>query len=233
MNYCTVKLVEEFNAYTGYTQSDEITLYIPSLTQLRKVELKEETGFEKELRKDYQHIYNGRVQKIASLFAAYCSVKFNEGLKEVLEAQGLTEKFRHKLNLAYFDARVYGVEDESEVVNSFLWRVRDPEKNSKNVFAQTYCSHKELQNKTSQEQIEHCKNKTGKDWFSETTPGEKFGRFVKREEVLVQSEGRFQKNGETFRYNELVPRTRIAVVTVNKADFKEVENIVEGKYLES
>jgi hypothetical protein len=48
------------------------------------------------------------------------------------------------------------------------------------VFAQTYCSHKELQNKTGPEQVQYCLEKTGEDW-EEVEDRYKFGVLVKKE----------------------------------------------------
>ena len=55
MELTTKDLLEEFNAYTGYTQSDEITLVIPSLMTVEK--------HRGENRPLWKHSYNGRIQK--------------------------------------------------------------------------------------------------------------------------------------------------------------------------
>ena len=56
MKNVTMDLVSRFNAFTGYTQSDEITLFIPSL-------MKDGETYRK-------HAYNGRIQKLNSLSQA-------------------------------------------------------------------------------------------------------------------------------------------------------------------
>lgn len=65
------------------------------------------------------------------------------------------DDFRKQLNLyyskvgnAYFDARVFAVENKEEAFNSVLWRVRDAEKNSKSMDAYNCLPHKTLLGKT-------------------------------------------------------------------------------------
>ena len=121
-----------FNASFGYTQSDEITIIIP----------KNENEY-------YNHIFNGRIQKIASISSSVVSSKFNS--------------LMYIDDLAIFDSRVFGVDDEMLplVINE---RRKDCIINSKSAFSQAYCSHKELLNKNSNEMIEYTNQKFGKDW---------------------------------------------------------------------
>ena len=168
----TKDLVDRFQAYTGYTQSDEITLFIPSLLLLDDL-------------KNFTHIFGGRTQKIASLVSSFATVRFNYWFKKIaIEMSAIyvdidINKYSTKFDRAYFDARAFGVEDEKMVFNSFLFRTKDCLRNSKQQFARTYCSHKELLGKKAEEQIEFCKEKTGYDW--NTLPDHlKYGIFIKR-----------------------------------------------------
>ena len=58
MRLTTQDLLEEFNAVTGYTQSDEITLIIPSLMTTDKHKGANKPG--------WTHGYSGRIQKMSS-----------------------------------------------------------------------------------------------------------------------------------------------------------------------
>lgn len=58
----TGELVERFNARTGYTQSDEITLVFAAMEN------------------DEPHIFAGRKQKLCSLIAGFASARFNHNL---------------------------------------------------------------------------------------------------------------------------------------------------------
>ena len=158
MQEVTVELCKEFGAITGYTQSDEITLILAP-----------------KFSKDHSNqIYKGRVSKLTSLTASFASVKFNNLMKNYAKKDG------------WFDSRAYGVDTIEEATNSIIWRSRDAIKNSKAMFAQTYCNHKTLLNKNSQEQIEICKELTGKDWEVQSS-AYKYGTLVKKIKVLKYS----------------------------------------------
>lgn len=205
MELVAMDLLTEFDAVTVYHQSDEITIIIPSLkdkTIDNRKSLKHK--LHKCVRKGWTHGYSGRTQKMASLIAGFTTMRFNKHLealigdyKSDLDYRDIDNIFRDthknewdyyktllsKLGNAWFDCRVYGVDSDEEAFNSVLWRVRDAEKNSRSIFAQTYCSHKQLQKKTGKEQVEFCKEKTGKDW--ETIDDRyKYGILVKKEKYL-------------------------------------------------
>lgn len=205
----TKDLVERFQAYTGYTQSDEISLYIPKLDI-----------------KDFVHIFGGRTQKIASLIAAYCTLRFNYHFETIANdfyekyIDVDIEKYKKKFNTGYFDARVFGVPNKEEVLNAFMFRARDCERNSKQQFARSYCSHQELMNKNTDEQIEYCKQRTGMDW-NVIPDNFKYGIFIKK---LLYSK---KVNGIN------IERTKIIALVKDLTDFND-ENLkfVTSKYLE-
>jgi len=163
MTDTALALCKEFGCITGYVQSDEITLVLhPSGGKLRGVTVNNQ-------------IYSGRVTKLASLTAGFASATFNKAMGE------------YSANLAWFDSRVYGVSSKEEVANSIIWRSRDAVKNSKGMYSHTYCSHKSLLNKNSQEQIEICKYTTGNDWELQD-PAQKYGVLIKKVEVMKYTE---------------------------------------------
>ena len=190
MELTTLDLVQEYQAVTGYTQSDEITLVIPSLMNTER-----HKGTNKPL---WEHQFGGRVQKMVGLIAGFTTMRFNKHLEGLIlyESSTITsytdeEDFKYqsfletKIGNAYFDCRIYGIPDEAEVYNSVMWRVRDAEKNSRSMFAQAYCSHRELQKKTGLEQVAYCLEKTGKDW-DEVEDRYKYGILVKKETYLKE-----------------------------------------------
>lgn len=246
MKRTTMDLVERFSAYTGYTQSDEITLFIPSLALLNE-EKAERIGYKDMVKQDIGHIFDGRVQKLASLTASYASIRFNYWFSVIIDefeedeedkvySQEEIDMYSQKVCDAYFDARVYGTH-EDDVVNSFLWRVRDCVKNSKSMFAQTYCSHKDLQNKSGDEQIKFCEETTGEKW--DILPSKfKYGTFVKRmafQSIFKNEYGSGQVlrtkvvsfPGKNFTFNELkdfilektISETKLANLVPDKKTF--------------
>ena len=82
--------------------------------------------------------FDYNLQKICSIAAAMCSVQFSK------HWSGGT---------AHFDCRAFNIPKE-EVVNYFLWRQRDWERNSLQMLARSVFSHNELQGKKTPEMHE-------------------------------------------------------------------------------
>lgn len=163
MEAVCISLLEKFNFVTVYSQSDEITC-IPNL----RPEL--ETT---------EPIFNLRIQKLCSLVAAHASVVFY---------QRFVQEFPEFANFTpVFDARIFTVPSEEEVLNAVLWRQRDCMKNAKNLVGQQFYSHKALQGLTSEQQIEKVRQEQGV--LFESYPEKfRYGIFVKKNRVEVEGE---------------------------------------------
>lgn len=74
--------------------------------------------------------FDGKIQKIASVSASYATGFFNSKIDSK--------------KIAFFDARAFNIPKE-EVLNYFLWRGKDCQRNSMNMLARSYFSHNELQ----------------------------------------------------------------------------------------
>ncbi len=74
--------------------------------------------------------FNYNVQKMTSVAAAIMSVRFSDYIQKN----------------AYFDCRVFNIPKE-EVVNYFVWRQKDWERNSLQMLALAHFSHRQLDNK--------------------------------------------------------------------------------------
>lgn len=113
----------------GYTQSDEISLVLI----------------------DYKNIntevwYNSEVEKICSVSASICTMKFNQIFRNKVGTLK-DDKYYTKdeiIKTAYFDARCFNL-PQDEVHNYILWRQQDTIRNSIQMVAQTYYSQKQLQ----------------------------------------------------------------------------------------
>ncbi len=203
MEETTKGLCKEFNAISGYTQSDEITLILPPKYQTVDCEIQN------------NQIYRGRIQKLASLSAAKATQEFNKHFKDLIQPEITLEIYKSKLDITWFDSRVFGVDTQEEAYNCLMWRARDNEKNSRSIFARAYCSHKQLHRKTSVEQTEYCKEKTGHDW-NNIDPRYKYGILVRKEKYLRRMNN-----------NEEVVRTRFVSLFVQLTSFsKENMDIV-------
>jgi len=219
MELTAMDLLTEFNAVTSYVQSDEISLIIPTYKD-NTVDNRKSTKHKlhKCVKEDWKHNYSGRVQKIASLIAGFTTMSFNKHLKKLTNAYYVTPDAEYdyvmniinkKLGNAWFDARVYGVDSDEEAFNSIMWRSRDNTKNSKSGFAQAYCSHKQLQNLSSQEQIDFCFETTGKDWNT-IEDRYKYGLIIKKEKYIKKVEpNAFSERSEV---SEVI-RTRVVSIS--------------------
>ncbi|KAI1389210.1 glycoside hydrolase family 55 protein [Hypoxylon trugodes] len=129
-------------ATIAYTQSDEITLVFPDGVQL----------------------FNERLQKLASLAASNCSVRFNVHLTAALSKDMAIAPIGEDVprNTAHFDARFFAVPTVEEALNCILWRCRgDAVRNSVNAFARTLFSQNQLHGKTNAELIEMMRQEKG------------------------------------------------------------------------
>ncbi|KAI4647296.1 uncharacterized protein J4E79_010448 [Alternaria viburni] len=174
-------------ATVAYTQSDEITLVFPEGVQS----------------------FNERVQKLCSLSASYCSVRFNKHLTDALKAMPEPEvkgDVEEVLGTAHFDARFFPVPDIAEALNNLIWRCRnDAVRNSVSAFARTMYSTKEMNGKKTKDLVSMMLEEKGVR-FEEAVPKWAIeGCLIKRERY--EHEGVNVKTGET----EKTFRTRTRV----------------------
>lgn len=147
-------------AQFAYLQSDEISILL--------------TDFEKDGTEAW---FNGNIQKICSVSASMLTVNFNFlRLARLRRGQGWLEPI--SLKLAHFDSRVFTIPDRTEVENYFIWRQKDWTRNSVNMFARSFFSHKELNNKSVSDVHEMLYEK-GENWADLDTKL-KNGRIVKQ-----------------------------------------------------
>ena len=123
----TKYLVKETNANAGYTGSDEITLvfYNDNI--------------------DSSMLFDGKIYKLETYFAALSSVYFYSRLSEFIP---------EKVELVTFDARVWNTPNLEEAANSFLSRERATTKNSISIAAEVFYSYNELLHKNGSEKQE-------------------------------------------------------------------------------
>lgn len=125
----------------GYTQSDEISLLLTDYDKLTT-----------------DAFFDYSIQKICSVTASMATLEFNRKFKEYsnkyLPKINSVEEQKYYYTLIscvnkglLFDSRCFNVPKE-EVTNYFIYRQQDATKNSINMLARVYFSHKELQNKT-------------------------------------------------------------------------------------
>lgn len=184
MSTCSDLLKYFPRATVAYTQSDEITLVFPGGVQS----------------------FNDRAQKLASLAASYCSVRFNAHLTAFLAANPepkVKDSAYDKLGTAHFDARFFAVPSVEEALNCLLWRCRtDAVRNAVHGFARTLYSDKQLHKKSTTEVREMMKREKGVRFEDAVPPWAVAGCLMKREQY--PHEGVNLKTGE----REVTMRTR-------------------------
>jgi tRNA(His) 5'-end guanylyltransferase len=163
----------------GYVQSDEISILLT----------------------DYDDIttdawFDGNLQKMASIAASLATAKFNQlrMARACSDSDGdLAEKMLANLeieqfNLAMFDARIFQIPYQEEVINYFLWRQQDATRNSISSVAQSLYSAKELHGKKTSDMQEMIFQK-GINW-NDYSPREKRGSVIcKFGEILTNDKG--------------------------------------------
>lgn len=136
----------------AYIQSDECTIALNDALTL-----------------DMEPWFNNQIQKMVSVSAS-------------LFANGFNYQYQHSRDLlAAFDARVFIVPNEMEVVNNLIWRQQDAARNSVNTYARTLYSHAELQNKNNS-QMQDMMHEKGLNW-NDCPTWTKRGVVVSREGV--------------------------------------------------
>jgi tRNA(His) 5'-end guanylyltransferase len=106
MQLTTRDLVKEFNASTGYTHSDEISLYFKPLNSMN--------DNEEDMK---EHIFGGRVQKLITLISSYATSSLIKHLNNINH-----DKFLLILDRIAFDGKALVFSPEHEICNYFLWR---------------------------------------------------------------------------------------------------------------
>lgn len=123
---------------------------------------------------DTQAWFDNNIQKITSVSASIAAANFN-----------FYSTFKP---LAFFDSRVFTINDAVEVQNYFIWRQKDAERNSLQMVAQNLYSQKELNGKKASDLHEMIYE--ANDNWNNYPVGFKRGRVIRR---FVYVEG--QTNG--------------------------------------
>lgn len=164
------------NAVHAFVQSDEISIYLKPCEELT------------------EPWFGGRLNKICSVAAGMASSFFmKEYITYKLTANADPEFTKERgiyeieeeidaLPVPTFDCKAWNVPTYNEVIDWFVYRQKDCVRNSKQQFAQTFCSYSELLNKTADEQILFCIQKTdGEQNWNLLDPTLQYGRLISKE----------------------------------------------------
>jgi len=147
MIFTTRYLMENIQGcYFAYTQSDEISLLLIDYTSINS-----------------EAWFNNELNKIVSVSSSMCTAGFNH---RYINNDG---------SYVTFDSRAFNIPRE-EVANYFLWRAKDWKRNSLQMYARSFFSHKELHNKNSDD-IHEMLHNIKKNWTTDLNDQEKNGTF--------------------------------------------------------
>ena len=139
----------------GYTQSDEITLILQDYAKL-----------------DTDAWFDYNVQKMCSISSSMATMQFNRMFeKNVQNMYPDLVDVLYKPSIekgAMFDSRCFNLPKE-EVTNFVYWRQTDASKNSVQMVAREYFSHRELDKKNTSEQQDMLITRYGVNWNDYTT----------------------------------------------------------------
>ena len=131
-------LLVKFNACTAYTHSDEISLVF-------RIDNTSKTT---------NHIYNGRITKLCSVLAGYCSVAFSKIILKFVNDEKSEYSTEQKAfinqSTPFFDARVvlFPKDNDMEITNYFVWRSSmDCYRNCITSYGHHHLGHQKLQGK--------------------------------------------------------------------------------------
>jgi tRNA(His) 5'-end guanylyltransferase len=202
----------------GYVQSDEISILIT----------------------DYDDIsthawFDGNLQKMASIAASLATAKFNQ-LRTLRRMEELHDyeimNVVEETKLAMFDARVFQIPYQEEVINYFIWRQQDATRNSISSVAQANFSAKELHGKKTNEMQDMLMLEKGINW-NDFTPREKRGSVIRKVEktyMKLQSGQTVQVDpsqvdprlNETFSRNKWEADKETPIFSQDKCYFREL-----------
>lgn len=164
----------------AYIQSDEISILLTDYDNL-----------------ETDAWFNNSIQKICSVSASLMTAYFNWGYNSALQSKynNLQYKF------ALFDARCFNLPKE-EVNNYFIWRQKDWERNSLQMFARAHFSHSQLNNKKKAD-IHEMLHKKDKNW-ADLDLKWKRGTFIQKKNNFITEYPVFKDTPEIIN-NLLIP----------------------------
>jgi tRNA(His) 5'-end guanylyltransferase len=184
----------EFGARSVEVHSDEASFFFDACTDKQTT------------------LYNGKVQKLASLVASCFAVQFNKHLETLGVKIGV---------LAYFDGRVFELDDVGEYVD---WRTQfDCRRNSVSMLGRAHLGHAAMQGLNSSQIVDKLREDKGVVW-ADLQPYLRQGAIIKRQRYTVKATNR--KTGEPV----TVLRSQPVARSIDVNAFDGVRRLMLDKY---
>ncbi|KAJ3025001.1 UNVERIFIED_CONTAM: hypothetical protein HDU68_007573 [Siphonaria sp. JEL0065] len=242
----TKDLAVKFNPCLAYHHSDEISLVYAAampekgdvyddngnkvVKQEEEVEEERAVGAKTKKRRvvKKEHMYSGRIQKLASVISSYASARLNYHLAQH-DWSDRSTKVQQRMtgHEAYFDGRVVPLPDLKTATECIFWRSNfDGFRNSVSGIAQHHFRHSELQNKNLPQLLELLSTKNV-NVMQTYGPKYLFGTWIKKEEYEVPVH-ELNLSAEAAKHVEdkgSVIRRRMRTGCFNWADYSEESRI--------
>ena len=196
-------LVEKTGAFVGYHQSDEISLaWAPGAS-------------------GNISFFEGKQFKVSTVLASMATAKF---MAECIHSTPeLSARAIEKL--PNFDCRSFAIPSRDELVNMFLWRVYDAERNAISAAASAKISHKQLLRVSTAERLQRVKD-AGVDW-DQVSCHYKYGTwFLKQQRLVHLSSEDLLKIPEKHRPSGPVSRSVVVPVAFSSsANFSTIDTL--------
>lgn len=186
-----------------YTGSDEITLILKQKGE-----------------KPFTPFFNGKLQKMVSLTASIATAAFNKAWLDIVNTttdDARKEVLSNKLFTACFDSRAFELDNDwYSAFECAWWRVNDVRRNSIQMLARHYFSHRELQNVKVTEMLQKL-DEIGHSWESEVSMENKYGT------ILIHEA--YDGEGYNPKTKEHVNTIRHAWFNTTEAELKEFQQV--------
>jgi tRNA(His) 5'-end guanylyltransferase len=160
------------------------------------------TDFE---RHESQQWFGGGIQKIASISASVFTAAFNS-------------RYQRPDKVAVFDARVFTLPSEDEVLNYFIWRQKDAERNSLNMLASCHISHQKLMNMNSEQRHDllHRHGENWNNWPTAFKRGRVIRKMQRERDIIFTHKKTKQEITQHITETYWAPDLEIPVFTANR-----------------
>lgn len=186
-----------------YTGSDEITLILKQKGE-----------------KPFTPFFNGKLQKMVSLTASIATAAFNKAWLDIVNNttdDARKDVLSSKLFTACFDSRAFELDNDwDSAFECVWWRVNDVRRNSVQMLARHYFSHRELQNVKVTEMLQKL-DESGHSWESEVSMENKYGT------ILIHEA--YNGTGYNPKTKEYVSTIRHAWFNATESELKEFQQV--------
>lgn len=120
-----------------------------------------------------------------------------DGMRSYPDYDPLIEAIKSGKKIAYFDARAFNVPKE-DVANYFLWRCKDWERNSVQMYCGQFFSHKQLHGKGRADRHEMLHG-IGKNWATDVPAPFRNGTFILKDKTIDTVQARYNEIADLIR----------------------------------